>query len=490
MPNLGPRALTATKPSVDVQLDRHYSSKVYTSGSEITGRVIITCARDVPFDTFDVIFTGVAYTRLDFVQQFPTHSARTFLKLRMPLAPSDLPESHIFKAETRYAIPFNFIVPHQLTLGACNHQCENAAVREQHLKMPPSLGGWEADDQAPEMARVEYAITARATKKQTATPSNTKVKLFEQSKKLKLLPARSEEPPLDITVRDERYVLSKTKEIRKSVFSGKSGRLTASATQPGAAMLSGDAHSMSSTRTQVRFEFASSRPGATPPKINSVSAKLQAITFFSARAANHLPNLGPRNKQNSNPSLTYSTSVSLFNSPVEKMTWAQHDIASERRDSGYSSVGAEEAPGSGNETEGPIYPHRQGKSKKIKSCPVRHTATLDVPISIPTGNKNIFVPSFHSCVVSRTYTLQLHISTGSNTTISLFLPLQIGVETLHQPQEGELPSFESAVAQAEQEEADAYWQPRTALSRALPTSVQRAILPGYAELTGHTIQVG
>lgn len=93
----------------------------------------------MPFDDFD-IFTGISATRLDFVQQYPSHSFRPFMKLRMPIAPTALPELKLFKGGKTYMVPFNFVVPHQLTLGSCTHHCTIPAVLEKHLRLPPTVG--------------------------------------------------------------------------------------------------------------------------------------------------------------------------------------------------------------------------------------------------------------------------------------------------------------------------------------------------------------
>lgn len=485
------KAVVIQKPSVEVKINSHFSSKVYTSGSTISGQVVVRTLRDTSFDDFDIIFTGVAATRLDFVQQYPSHSFRPFMKLRMPIPPAALPSPKLFEAGKTYSIPFNFVVPHQLTLGACNHYCNSPAVREQHLRMPPTLGYWEADDQAPEMAQIEYSVKARAQRREAA---GRPVKLMEGYQMVKVLPALPEDAPLDITFRDERYCLSKSKTIRKSLFSTKTGKLTISASQPGAIMLSPDGQSASTTMVPLRLDFFPTSAETAPPKINSVSAKLTAATFFGAAPADLLPNLGRRSAYTANPSLSYTATNSLFSRPVESVSW-QRRSSSGRRDSGYSSLGIDE-DGSETDASDGGRPHAAGTNATTrtkpssKRCHVRHSAVLEVPFSIPTSNRKLFLPTFHSCLISRTYTLHLHLSVGpTNAAMSLAVPLQIGVETIYPPQpDGGLPSFESAVAEEEEAEVDAMLQPR--LIRIPDRANQNSsLLPGYDEPTRVTIQV-
>lgn len=62
-----------------------------------------------------------------------------------------------------------------------------------------------------------------------------------------------------------------------------------------------------------------------------------------------------------------------------------------------------------------------------------YTARVVVPVALPKGSK-IFVPSFHSCLVSRIYGLDLYVSiqtpntTVKDPTLHLKLPIQISTE--------------------------------------------------------------
>ena len=62
-----------------------------------------------------------------------------------------------------------------------------------------------------------------------------------------------------------------------------------------------------------------------------------------------------------------------------------------------------------------------------------YTTQVVVPVSLPKGNK-VFVPSFHSCLVSRIYALDLYLSvntpstTLTDPTLHLKLPIQVSSE--------------------------------------------------------------
>ena len=75
-----------------------------------------------------------------------------------------------------------------------------------------------------------------------------------------------------------------------------------------------------------------------------------------------------------------------------------------------------------------------------------------------------------------------------NTTISLSVPLQIAVDGIDAPSNDELPSFESAIAQAEEHEADNFLQPR--LMQVPSARYQgNSILPGYNDMNQRSVAV-
>jgi hypothetical protein len=478
----------AAKPAITIKIDGHFNSKVYTSGSKITGQVEILSQHDVRYDDFEIVFTGVSSTRLDFVQQFTCNSWRPFMKLRMPLEEGQLPRNHIFRAGQHYAIPFNFVVPHQLTIGACSHNVVNSDVQHQHLRMPPSVGCWEYDDMAPAMTEIQYAIKVRALRSVEGLEEPLKLMVAEHV--LKVLPASPEEAPMDVSFRDEGYKLAKSKTIRKSIFSPKTGKLSADTAQPGAVMLSADGRTATGSSARVNLQFVPDSADTAPPKINSVSAKLQVTTYFSGGAVDHLPNLGSRTCHHTTTSLSYANNVNLVNNKaLDNVKWSQELVSHmARRDSGYSSY-ADESTDSDN-ANGRSTVRRSSKNKdksSKKASPIRHTATVDVPFAIPTTGKKIWLPTFHNCLISRTYSLQLTLSVGpTNTAINLVMPLQIGVETINEPHGGELPSFETALAEAEQEEVNSFFQPRL---MQIPQMQQHSVLPGYASLGQRTVAV-
>lgn len=465
------------KSNIQVNLENHYNSKIYTSSSPVKGTVTITTKRDVRFDALQIVLIGNTKTRVDGVNS-PHEITHTFLKMVMPIPESTYPVPRTLETGRTYTVPFNFVIPHQLTINACHHTALSGLVQDQHCLLPPSMGNssWEKDDMAPQMAHVEYCVKARVIREDGVDGKRTRI--MEAVTPLRVLPASVEEPPLVITEKDTLYAMTKTKTVRKNLLSSKLGHLIASATQPGPAVLGSDARSIvSRPATEIQLQFEPASIDVAPPKILSVSGKVKAHTFFSGGTISTFPNLGEWNQQFvPDKRGAYSTSAALAPMPTPEARWTQHLTDAARRDSGYSSENSPDNAESGRSGR-----KRASKSTSGGASPIFHTASIQVPITLPVDNKT-FVPTFHSCIASRVYTVQLSVvvAAGSgSTTINLTVPLQVAIESDLQPQyDAGLPSFEAAVEAAEGAEADAHLQPRVL---AVPEQHFRdtSILPAY-----------
>jgi hypothetical protein len=469
------KKLAFQKSNIDIKLHNHFRQKVYTSGSSVTGEVTITTKREVPFDSLQILLIGNTHTRVDGINS-PREVTHTFLKMTMPVPRSAYPVPRTLESGRTYTFPFHFVIPTYLTIGACNHHIVDDQLQDHHVCLPPTMGKWEKDDMSPQMAQVEYSVKARIYRQPDL--SQHKIKVMEATENLLVLPASAEHPPLNITKQDKLYKMKHSKTLRKGLLSGKLGRLTAEAAQPQAAILRPDGLAISKTQTTIDLTFDPAALDIIPPKIAAVSSKLVARTFYSAGSIAHLPNLGDWSNQiGAEKRGEYQTSVALppliAKSDSGRLArWTQHLSSAVRRDSGYSS-GAEDGGRRGSE------------GSQQPSSPIFHTATLDVPIDMaPLLAKKTPIPTFHSCIASRVYTLQLTVSLVSGTatnTIHFSLPLQIVVAqdpSLGLSDEG-LPSFETAIQEA-QTEVDEFFRPRL---MQVPEQgyIGNSSLPGYGD---------
>ncbi|GAP87393.1 putative arrestin protein [Rosellinia necatrix] len=475
-PNHQASALVEPRVNMDVNIDNHYQSKIYTTSSTVSGHVRMNPSHDVQFEKVQILLLGTSKTRVDAinVSQATSH---TFLKLMMPIPDSHYPSPRRFQAGTTYTIPFHFVIPQHLTLNACNHRVPHDALQEDHLRLPPSFGDWDKEDFTPHMSRVSYCVRARVHH-QDAEGKSTNV--AEATRDIKVIPMAAEDAPLNITKQDKMYTMSKCKTLRKSILSPKLGKLTVSANQPAPAMISSDGHDIDSTTALIDMVFEPTSNESQPPKIVAVTSKITAISYYSAGGINQYPNLKDWVRSFGGDGRgSYASSVQLPGTPVDNATWKQHLTSKVRRDSGYSSEVHSDPDHSPNSQQNPTSGHENWR--RNKGVPFYYATKVQVPVQLP-ANKKQFVPTFHSCIASRVYVLWMTVTlsalAGTSSTIAVSVPLQIGAG----PRGGGrvdstgLPNFEAAMQEAALE-VDAYLQPRT---MAVPDIEFASELPGYS----------
>lgn len=338
------------------------------------------------------------------------------------------------------------MIPEQLLPRACTHECTADHVHEAHLQLPPSMGDplvTMQDDMAPEMSKIQYAVRVKVTR--TRERDNKDVVLVEGLKKLRVVPAVAEAPPLSLGgSHDNYYVLSKTKSLKKGMFSGKLGRITVSAAQTGALILPAPSQGRApaTTMATVTLRFDPQGESSEPPRLGGLTTKIKATTFYAAKPTDQLAS---RSSQFYDPCRgTYSITTPLSSRCVESVTWTKH-VAPHRRDSDSSTSSSDysDAP--------PSYTH---------SSTYIYAATILVPISL--SSTKAWVPTFHSCVVSRIYAIDLSLTIHTPgtavpaSTVNLHLPVQIAA-TANQTERALLTPAEAA---AELADANDFFRPR------------------------------
>jgi hypothetical protein len=411
------------RPDMKIILDNHDEGKIYTTFDALSGRVEITAPQNIRFDEIQITLEGTTKT---FVENLSPHTTRArttamhnFLKLTMPIRDADYPQPRIAEAGQTYKFPFNFVVPNHLLLRACSHKCNTDHVHHAHLQLPPSMGCREVsiqDDLAPEMSKVHYAIKVKVLR--NGDHDGKDAVLIERMKKLRIVPAQAELPPMNILTGNTDFVLSETKTLRKGMFSGKLGKITVSAEQPSAIILpspSSNSTLPATAMATLNLRFDPQDTSSQPPRLGGLTTKIKASTFYSARPAEFLPSHHTMSTHFDMIRGIYDTSVSLSSRCVEAVSWTKHNAAPAytRRNSASSSSSSD-------------------CSDDAKPGSEYYSATVLVPITLPSTKT--WVPTFHSCIVSRTYTIDLNLSihTPGNgvpaSNVSLHLPIQIAAD--------------------------------------------------------------
>ncbi|KAH0541743.1 hypothetical protein FGG08_003835 [Glutinoglossum americanum] len=439
------------KPAIDIALNDDEQGQCilsYSTFDKIEGEVSITAPHDARFDDIIIAFEG--NTKV-FVESLSPHAAASrtdanhrFLRVTQPIPSSSYPVPRVAEAGRTYEFPFSFVVPPQLVEQICRHQTESDRVHVEHLQLPPSLGGSSLasdgavllDDMAPDMARISYAIKVKIVRNRES--DGKLITVAEKARKVRIIPASEEHPPLNAEDGNgEGYILRREKDLRKGVFKGKLGRLAMETAQPSSLRLptaKSGGNPQATTMATVKLRFDPADRNTPPPKLGSLVSKLKVHTFYSTRPMNALPS-----KEDPFYALhrgIYSDAVQLSSRCIESVRWEQRaETDEDRRDSCLSTFTS--ATNSSSSTSS-----SRRRSSAAPRNGIFHTAEILVPITLPKCKA--FPPTFHSCLVSRIYVLDLaltaHAPGGSSisaSSLTLKVPIQISAagNTSHYPQE-------------------------------------------------------
>ncbi|KAJ9629812.1 hypothetical protein H2203_002193 [Taxawa tesnikishii (nom. ined.)] len=492
------------KPDIKIKLQGARDAWVSTFSTldKIEGTVSITAYQDLRFDDVEIQFTGqptvtsecqeshantIAGNSKTYVEKLTTattmsgrsEASHQFLRLTQPIAESSYPQPRTFEAGRTYEFPFLFVVPERLLPRICRHKVSHDSIHEAHIRLPPSLGDRQVagkgstllDDFAPQMAHISYAVVVRINK---VKEEGEKRELAVKAKNVRIVPAMSEQPPINVDGQQTDYILRAEKAIRKGVFKGKLGTLIMEAVQPKSLRLpsprtESDAPVTSMATIKLRFDPAETN--SQPPRLGSLGSKLKVSTHYASTARSCIPT-----RQTTMFDLhqgVHAEYVSLPSRCVAGVEWTYHSDSESaillRRDSACSTR---------SNCSSPV--PEPSESYKRKGF---YTAQILAPITLPT-NKS-FVPTFHTCLISRIYQLNLHLgihSVGVGPSIELKLPIQIcsegsgESEVQHRSSLGSLSAEEQL---AEEQDASEFFEPRR-ISPMAEDLVGGSNIPGIA----------
>ena len=461
--NLGLKA----KPKVEVKLtddQKDAFTTSYTSLDEIKGEATIISQTDLKFEEIYITFEGATRTYVEKIATTSPTNGKTeafqnFLRLVQPMDPSAFPEPRVLEAHKNYKFPFTFVVPERLLPQSCTHPKSENFPEGAHQDLPPSLGDPMlatvgkslVDDMCPDMATITYSVKCRMTSGRG--PSGKHMILAEGSKKVRVIPAVEEAPPLAVEGGEkDDYCLRKEKSIQRGVFRKKLGRLTAEASQPKSLRLHSirsDSTCPVSTMATVKVRFDPADEKCEPPKLDALAVKLKVATFFASVPLRDIPT-----KSNE---FHYSSVKGIF---VDSVALNSRCLAGNAQWTLYT-------PDSSSQENG-IHAVNYNPTTPLPSCSYKaksfYTANIVVPISLPEKGNKVFLPSFHSCLMSRVYALDLSLSivppkaTVTDPTLHLKLPIQISCEPSPQAQQRLTSQQANALAS---QEANDFFNPRS-----------------------------
>lgn len=475
------------KSGVEVVLDgKDEFIRTYSTYDKIQGHVALCFDKDTLIADMIICFEGISLTYIERLAAASptvgrTTGKHTFLRILQPISQESLPEHNFAKANQTYKIPFTFVVPDRLLPYICSHKVEHEEVRRAHLSLPPSIGdpmlagegNVLMDDLAPDMAKIGYSIRVRVGK---ASPSTGKLTdIDEKVCRVRIVPAQEEQPPMTIADDNNSYVLRKEKNVRKGVFKigKKLGRLTAEVAQPKSLRQkapSSQSREPVTTMASVKLRFDPASEQEQPPQMANCSAKLKVYTFFGAAAYKTLPEVSKLDTWSTVHGM-YPESVSLSSRNIGSVIWTKHDPESRQRSvaSGTSTLSRRESNYSTDSSNSASSDSIPAASSGYDASLPYYTAKVLVPLSLPqhseseeeprsptsptlrkaslslNNKKIIYIPTFHSCIISRIYALELGLSfkavnSQGNTTssvgassLTLRTPIQVSQESSSPP---------------------------------------------------------
>jgi hypothetical protein len=422
----------SSKPSITITfLGQASETSTYSTLDAIKGTANIAVKNDTSFEDVEIALVGNVTTMVDAAGRSGTmvggesRATQQLLKVTQPLDWQELGlESKMLRGGYVYEIPFTFVVPTQLSSRACTHRVANAAVRDAHLALPPTMGDRKSlskmitpADFAPQGIQIDYAIEVKMT--------GSRKTLGKASQKIRIVPAVDEEPPLSPD-EDKPYILRKEKTLKKSMFSSKVGRLAVSASQPSSFKLpaSDEVEYDPTTYVRLSLRFDPATAEAKPPSLGSLASKLLITTSYSTTSRTTLQYKVRNDGQNfadiTSDSLTDELNLSSM-ALGSSTQWTQHGADSRPN----SVISMASSVCEAIKDESVISP-----TKSFNSNLPFYTASLLIPVSLPLASKkHVWLPTFHSCLVSRTYAFQLVLSTtGSSTSASSKVELIVPVQ--------------------------------------------------------------
>ena len=405
-------------PASPLKLDLKIDDKrAFKSLERFTGTLTIKALVDTNFDKLDIKLTGTSRTYgRRVVPQAP--SARTvttahrFLELTQPDVLLDFPEPSFFAAGRIYKLQFEFAVPDRMLPATCRHAVASPCVHTLHTLMPPSFGDHElgdVTDYAPRHASIKYRVVAEIRHISDAGEHGV---IASASEPIRFMPKERVEA---LCMRDwDPARMSQAEMSLSRLWTKPSGKLAVASIQS-TPFVSKDFHSSIwrselSGCVKINLNFYPAHNEAKPPRQIDFSALLRTNTFSAVSPLTQLPSddpwYGPEMDKHTAPSIILSPQV------MENIEWVQGPPETTRPD---EDIAFYEAP--------PAYAMPQNNDSTL--C-----YSAQVTASLGAASAFLIVPTFHSCLITRAYDLDLRLSLpgsaiGLGPAMRIKLPVQV-----------------------------------------------------------------
>jgi hypothetical protein len=424
--------------TLNIEVD---DQRTFTTRERIIGKLTIKPLIDTPFDKLEIKLQGISRT---YGRRIVPHApnARTvttahrFLELTQPDLAHCFPDDKVFRSGRRYDFPFEFAIPDRMLPATCRHVVESPGIHELHTSMPPSLGdrqAGEANDYTPRRVSIKYRILVRVFKAEGPAGHSKMEMLAFDSKRIQFMPSDVLPMPAPEVPNHIDHVGGYI-PLRK-LWVKQLGNIAVTSVEASTfgvqKVHSGVWHSDLSGQVKFELMFIPAFDGAEPPKQIELSGIFRTETTSAVSPLVQLPStdpwLGPELDRHTAPSVILSSQA------VGDISWTR--ISAAGKCPSYEAL--------------PSYrPPKHPCSSSHYSADIVASLTAAVGCSL--------VPTFHSCLISRTYSIDLRLSTrtltfGSFSSMRLKVPVLVAYEHADNRRN-------SAMFSAETTEADAMRQ--------------------------------
>ncbi|KAJ6186773.1 hypothetical protein N7519_008074 [Penicillium mononematosum] len=355
--------------------------RFYSTGEHLEGYVWIKTKDVIQPSMVEILFRGQSRIESDGVMlPVKTYRKKTFLELTQPIEDGAFSTCQNLKTGYLYKIPFFFVIPTELPISICRHG-EDWEALQSHLLPPPSLGyastlkenHSKLEDLSTTRFGIGYSIQARLSKKteedkepcQPGKSAELAIRILPGVKERSRVNTFDDPPPY-------------TKELQTSKTicnHDTKGTLYVGALEPQPIHLNAVHHDeikCSTTVLEIALWFVS--VNSEPPPLRSVSKKVVAHT--TARICQ-------------SEEVAHSSVVQLGDLDFSSVRWKECPLTDY-----FANIS--------NEERSEVHTHTP---KRL------YRASVVVPISLPTSKT--FVPTFESCLLSRSYVLGVTLLFGS-----------------------------------------------------------------------------
>lgn len=376
-------SIVTSMDEMKIDIDNHFSSKRYRNGSVIEGTVTIKSRRQLHVGriVIKVVCDSSVKTNDHNLSRKTWHR---LLDLDMPMPYGTIPQPQIIQPGRTYKFAFHFVLPNILATAACTHNLNSDEIRRMHLQLPPSLTGWGRGESGPRGARVEYGVIAQILG--ATTPQYAELE-SKQTFQFLPLPEFVEHPSWRISSKDQIYQFQTSQSLKRSLLSKSLGRISLSMDPPKPLVLdeSGRVLPPLSAEIHVCLELLSDIQDL--PQSCVVSAAVKSDTWFKDKPMQDWPHCNDRgNLYSSMETLTKKTSMSIAWKP---------EVSDQRTNASCTSSDA-------------------------------YKSSLFVPLQDLASDERLLLPTFYSCLLSRTYNLHV-IVTVFRAVLRLVVPMQVEI---------------------------------------------------------------